>query len=179
MQGFAWSLPRQIDAHLALVGPSVADVADDPEGAEVFAECMAIWEDLPVHERERITLVTLPMEDIDENAAMVNALQRYATVIVQKSLVEGFGLTVAEAMWKAKAVVASSVGGITEQVAPGTGLLLEDPSDLSAFGNMLAELLTRPDEIALLGSRARQHVLESYVGDKHLILFAQLIAALP
>jgi trehalose synthase len=179
MQGFAWSVPGQIDAHLALVGPSVADVADDPEGADVFAGCTAIWEELPVHERRRITLVTLPMEDIDENAAMVNALQRHATVIVQKSLVEGFGLTVAEAMWKAKAVVASSVGGITEQVAPGTGILLADPSDLAAFGQTLAELLTRPDEIALLGSRARQHVLESYVGDKHLILFAQLIAALP
>ena len=66
MKGFAWSLPGQIDAHLALVGPSVTDVADDPEGADVFAECTAIWEELPVHERRRITLVTLPMEDIGE-----------------------------------------------------------------------------------------------------------------
>ncbi len=179
MQGFAWSVAGHVDAHLGLVGPSVADVADDPEGAGVFAECRAIWEDLPVHARQRVSLVTLPMADIDENAIMVNALQRYATVIVQKSLVEGFGLTVAEGMWKAKAVVASSVGGITEQVAPGTGILLEDPSDLSAFGDTLAALLARPGEIALLGSRARSHVLENYVGDKHLILFAQLIAALP
>jgi trehalose synthase len=109
---------------------------------------------------------------------MVNAIQRHATVIVQKSLVEGFGLTVAEGMWKAKAVVASSIGGITAQVVPGTGILLEDPSDLTFFGATLVELLARPGEISALGARARQHVLESYVGDQHLILFAQLIASL-
>jgi trehalose synthase len=105
----------------------------------------------------------------------VNALQRHATVIVQKSLVEGFGLTVAEGMWKAKAVVASSVGGIAEQVAFGTGILLADPTDLPMFGDTLAELLTRPDQIAQLGARARQHVLETYMGDKHLLRYAQLI----
>ncbi len=178
MQGFAAGVPGRVDAHLALVGPSVADVADDPEGAQVYAECAAIWEDLPIEARRLVTLVTLPMEDIDENAAMVNAIQRHATVIVQKSLVEGFGLTVAEGMWKAKAVVASSIGGITVQVAPGTGILLKDASDLSFFGATLVELLARPGEIIALGARARQHVLESYVGDKHLILFAQLIASL-
>jgi trehalose synthase len=175
MQGFASSVPGRVEAHLALVGPSMADVTDDPEGTEVFAECVAKWKALSLDARQRITLVTLPMEDVDENAVMVNALQRHASVIVQKSLEEGFGLTVAEGMWKAKAVVASNVGGITEQVAPGTGILLTDPRDLSAFGDVLAELLSHPLEIAQIGSRARQHVLESFVGDKHLILFAQLI----
>ena len=57
-------------------------------------------------------LVSLPTVDVDENAAIVNALQRHATVIVQKSLHEGFGLTVTEAMWKTRPVVASAVGGI-------------------------------------------------------------------
>ena len=123
---------------LALVGPSVADVADDPEGTAVFAECVAAWEALDVKVRKRIKLVTLPMDDIDENAATVNALQRHATVIVQKSIMEGFGLTVAEAMWKGKALVASRVGGITGQVQPGSGILLDDPADLLAFGDTLA-----------------------------------------
>jgi glycosyltransferase involved in cell wall biosynthesis len=68
------------------------------------------------------------MDDADENAAMVNALQRHATVIVQKSLAEGFGLTVAEGLWKAKAVVASAVGGVVDRVVPGTGVLLDDPT---------------------------------------------------
>ncbi len=175
MRGFASAVPGHLTAQLALVGPSVASISDDPEGAEVFAECVATWEALPVDARRRIKLVTLPMEDIDENAAMVNALQRHATVIVQKSLAEGFGLTVAEGMWKGRALVASRVGGITEQIAPGTGLLLDDPADLSVFGDTLAGLLTRPDQIAQLGARARQHVLETFVGDKHLLRYAQLI----
>ncbi|MGO9559626.1 MAG: glycosyltransferase [Acidimicrobiales bacterium] len=176
MSGFAEYVPARVEAHLALVGPSTAEVADDPEGAEVFAECVAAWEALPDSSRRRVTLVTLPMEDIDENAAMVNAIQRHAAVIVQKSLEEGFGLTVAEGMWKAKAVLASNVGGIAEQIAPGTGLLLDDPTDLRTFGEILATLLERPREIAELGARARQHVLEGFVGDSHLLRYAHLIS---
>ena len=71
------------------------------------------------------------MDDVDENAIIVNAVQRHATVVVQKSLVEGFGLTVTEAMWKSRPVVASAVGGIQDQIADGKeGLLLPDPHDL-------------------------------------------------
>ena len=175
LEGFVQSVSGRVDAHLALVGPSVAEVADDPEGAEVFAECVAAWKGLPTKIRQRVKLITLPMEDIDENAAIVNAIQRHAIVIVQKSIEEGFGLTVAEGMWKGKALVASRVGGITEQIPPGTGILLDDPADISAFGDTLAGLLAHPDEIAQLGDRARQHVLEHFVGDKHLIRYAQLI----
>jgi glycosyltransferase involved in cell wall biosynthesis len=71
--------------------------------------------------------------------------------------------------------VASRVGGITEQIAPGTGILLDDPSNLSVFGDTLAGLLAHPKEIARLGGRARQHVLDEFVGDKHLVRYAQLI----
>jgi len=109
---------------------------------------------------------------------MVNALQPHATVIVQKSLAEGFGLTVAEGMWKAKAVVASAVGGIVEQVAPGTGVLLDDPGDLDGFGDTLVALLDRPDEVGRLGGNARRHVLESFVGDKHLMQYGALMERL-
>lgn len=175
LEGFVLSVTGKSDASLILVGPSVAGVADDPEGAEVFAECVAAWEALDVKARKRIKLVTLPMDDIDENAAIVNALQRHATVVVQKSIMEGFGLTVAEAMWKGRALVASRVGGITGQVKPGSGILLDDPTDLLAFGDTLADLLDRPDEIVRLGRRARQQVLEDFVGDKHLVRYAELI----
>ena len=69
---------------------------------------MTAWEALPsARHTNTSSYVTLPMDDVDENAAMVNALQRHATVIVQKSLAEGFGLTVAEGMWKSRAVLAS------------------------------------------------------------------------
>ena len=65
------------------------------------------WHGLPETVRRRVHLASLPMADSDENAAIVNALQRHAAVVVQKSLAEGFGLTVAEAMWKVRPVVAS------------------------------------------------------------------------
>ena len=91
---------------------------------------------------------------------------------------EGFGLTVAEGLWKARAVVASKVGGIAAQIAPGTGVLLDDPADLEAFGTTLARLLGQPGEIAGLGERTRSHVLESFVGDLHLKRYAELVSEL-
>jgi trehalose synthase len=178
MSGFASYAAKRTDAQLALIGPSTAEVTDDSEGAEVFAECIAAWEELPESVRSRVWLISLPMDDIDENAAMVNALQRSSTVVVQKSLAEGFGLTVAEGMWKGKAVIASAVGGIPQQVTPGTGLLLDDPSDLEKFGEMLASLLEDPAESAALGKRAREHVLEGFIGDLHLIRYVSLMQEL-
>jgi len=87
-------------------------------------------------------------------------------------------LTVAEGMWKAKAVVASAVGGIVDQVAPGTGVLLDDPSDLDGFGDTLSSLLDRPDDIVRLGEHARRHVLEGFIGDKHLLHYGKLMERL-
>ena len=90
-------------------------------------------------------LASLPMDDPAENAIIVNALQRHATVVTQKSLAEGFGLTVAEAMWKARPVVASRIGGIQSQIVDGeTGMLLDDPGDLAAFGEAVTGLLADP-----------------------------------
>jgi trehalose synthase len=178
MAGFAARVVGHSDAQLALVGPEVDYVNDDPEGREVLEQCIEAWSVLSSRERRRIRLLVLPMDDVDENAVMVNALQRHATVVVQKSLAEGFGLTVAEGMWKAKAVVASAVGGIVDQVAPGTGVLLDDPSDLDGFGDTLASLLDRPEDIARLGENARRHVLEGFVGDKHLLHYGVLMERL-
>jgi trehalose synthase len=175
LKGFASGVCGRVDAELALVGPEVESVSDDPEGAEVLEECIANWRALPPASRRRIRLVTLPMADVQENAVMVNAIQRSAAVVVQKSLEEGFGLTVAEGMWKGKPVIASAVGGIVEQVAPGTGILLRDPTDLDAFGDAVAGLLEHPNEMAALGTNAYRHVLDQFVGDLHLLRYAELI----
>ena len=178
MTGFASGVVGRVDAQLALVGPAVDGVSDDPEEQDVFQDCVARWGSLPPSARQRIVLVTLPMDDVDENAVMVNAIQRHSAVVVQKSLEEGFGLTVAEAMWKRKAVLASRVGGIVPQVPPGTGLLLDDPTDLDGFGAMLVDLLEQPTEIVALGRRAHRHVLDGFIGDVHLIRYAELVTAL-
>ena len=87
-------------------------MSDDSESQQVFQQVRRAEAALPRATRDRVHLACLPMEDLEENAAMVNAVQRRADVIVQKSLAEGFGLTVAEAMWKARPVLAGRVGGI-------------------------------------------------------------------
>ena len=116
-------------------GPDVFAVADDPEGATVFEDTEAAWRELPPRVRRRVHLALLPMDDADENAVIVNALQRRADVVVQKSLAEGFGLTVSEAMWKARPVVATNVGGIRDQIEDGVTGRLVEPRDLRAFGS--------------------------------------------
>jgi trehalose synthase len=109
---------------------------------------------------------------------MVNALQRHAAVIVQKSLAEGFGLTVAEGMWKGRPVIGSAVGGIIDQIAAGTGVLLTDPTDLKAFGAAVHRLLDDPTVSHQMGLAAQEHVRERYVGDLHLLRYAELFGAL-
>src|SRR5262249_54512399 len=134
-------VPRS--AELVLAGPNVRAVADDPEGADVFAELQQAWAALPVALRRAVHLAMLPMEDDEEDAAIVNALQRHAAVIVQKSLQEGFGLTVTEAMWKRRPVIASAVGGIQDQIRDGIdGLLLKDPRDLPEFAGLVRQVLS-------------------------------------
>jgi trehalose synthase len=178
MAGFADHVAPGGSGYLVLAGPAVTGVADDPEGAAVFGECLLAWRDLPAAARARVLLVTLPLDDVEENATMVNALQRHATVITQKSLAEGFGLTVAEGMWKARPVVGSAVGGIIDQIAPDTGILLPDPQDRAAFGAAVRLLLDDPGQASQMGRAAQARVRENYVGDLHLLRFARLFRTL-
>jgi trehalose synthase len=166
-------------ANLVLAGPNVTAVSDDPEGAKVFEEVVDHWRQLPHAVRNRIHLASLPTADVEENATIVNALQRHAAVVVQKSLHEGFGLTVTEAMWKARPVVASAVGGIQDQVEDGvSGMLLKDPRDLEAFAGVLRALLGDPERCARLGEAARQRVRDRFLGMGHLVKYAGLIEAM-
>jgi trehalose synthase len=167
---------RHPTAHLVLAGPAVAEVADDPEGAEVLAEVEAMRASLPDEVRARTHLVSLPMDDIEENAAMVNAIQRHAAVVLQKSLAEGFGLTVAEAMWKARPVVAGRVGGIQDQIVDGvSGVLVDDPVDLPAVAEAIDDLLADPERARSIGEAARQRVLDEFLGTRHLVQYMNLL----
>jgi trehalose synthase len=163
------------DPHLVLAGPDVTAVADDPEGAEVLAEVEAVWHSLPRAVRRRVHLALLPMDDADENAAIVNALQRRADVVVQKSLAEGFGLTVAEGMWKGRPVVASRVGGIQDQIEDGVTGLLVAPTDLAAFGEHVSSLLADPHEAERMGEAAQTRVRDLFLGPRHLGEYVDLL----
>lgn len=167
---------RNREAHLALVGPDSAGVDDDPEGAAVYGEILEQFRNLPDEVRGRVHLVSLPMEDLDENAFMVNAIQRRADVIVQKSLAEGFGLTVSEGMWKARPMVASRIGGIQDQIDDGdSGILVDDPRDLPAFAAAIDSLLEDQDRASQMGEAARSKVRSGLLSVQRLALHYQLI----
>lgn len=181
MTGFATMLRHHESdrTHLMLAGPAVTGVSDDPEGAAVQQLCRQQWRDLPVAVRSRIHLASVPMDDGDENATVINALQRHACVVVQKSLVEGFGLTVTEAMWKARPVLASKVGGIQDQITDGVdGLLVADPHDLDQFATSLHRLLADRALAGRLGTAAEERVRSQYLPDRHLAQYADLFVRL-
>jgi trehalose synthase len=164
-------------AHLLLVGPEADGVSDDPEGLAVLESVREAWRGLPAAVRGRVHLVSLPMDDVEENAAMVNAIQRRSTAIAQKSLAEGFGLTATEAMWKSKPVIAGAVGGLQEQIVDGvTGVLIDDPRDLEAFGAAAQRLLSDEALSARMGDAAHQRVRDRYLGTRHLIEYVELLA---
>lgn len=175
MEGFVEHVDPALGAHLLLMGPVVTGVADDPEAGEVYDHCVDRWRSLPHAIRARVHLACLPMADPDEASAIVNALQRHASVVVQKSLAEGFGLTVTEAMWKSRPIVASKVGGIADQITDGEqGLLIEDPYDLAAFGSAVERMLEDPEEAARMGDCARARATAEFLGDRHLDQYARL-----
>jgi trehalose synthase len=178
LAAFAEYVRADQEPHLLLAGPDVTSVTDDPEGAVVFAEAEAAWHDLPSTVRRRVHLAQLPMEDADENAVIVNALQRRADVVVQKSLAEGFGLTVAEAMWKGRPVVASRVGGIQDQIEDGRTGILVDPLDLRAFGEQVSVLLEDPHAAERIGAAARERVRDRFLGPRHLGQYVDLLERL-
>jgi trehalose synthase len=178
MRGFVKHVLSEVDAYLVMAGPAPGAVADDPEAVEVFEEVVRAWRALPYRRRSRIRLALLPMDDLDENAAIVNALQRASSVVVKKSLEEGFGLGVTEAMWKRLPVVASRVGGIQEQIEHRrSGLLIDDPRDLEAFGAAVREALGDRDEARRCGAAAERRVRERFLHDRHLAEWLELVAA--
>jgi trehalose synthase len=176
MEGFSRFVPERSNAHLVLAGPSPESITDDPEGSETFEELQTAWHQLPSESRARVHIACLPMADVEENAAIVNALQRRSEIVVQKSLAEGFGLTVAEAMWKEAATVASPVGGIQDQIENGvSGILIDAADDLAGLGAALTGLLDDPDRALALGEAAHQSVRDRYLAPRYLAQFLELV----
>jgi trehalose synthase len=143
-----------IDCQLLLVGGSATD---DPEGAKVLAEVKLEAEDDP-----DIHILELPPTSHLE----INALQRASTVILQKSLKEGFGLTVSEALWKGKPVIAGAVGGIPLQITHKYSGILTHSVEGAAY--WLKQLLQSPEFARRLGENGREHVRENFLLTNHL-----------
>ncbi len=178
LDGFLGRVLPRVDAHLLLAGPDASQIADDPEAAAVLAEVRAVWGRLPGAQRSRVHVVCLPLEPPEENAAMVSAIQHSAAVVVKKSLQEGFGLGVTEAMWKARPVVASAVGGHLEQVEhEHSGLLVEDPTNAGAFGDAVVKLLRDPALARRLGRTGRERVRALFLSDWHFLRWVEVLEA--
>jgi len=144
---------RYINCQLILAGGTATD---DPEGLKVLEEVKEkAKEDKDIH------ILLLPQNDIE-----VNALQRVSTVIVQKSIKEGFGLTVAEALWKAKPVVASNVGGIPLQIKHKYSGLLCHSIEGTSFA--IKQLLNSPEYAKKLGENGREHIRNNFLLTRHL-----------
>ena len=145
---------KSIECRLVLAGGTATD---DPESDKVLAEVQEKASGIPdIH-----VLLIPPGSDIE-----INALQRASTVVVQKSLKEGFGLTVSEALWKAKPVVASAVGGIPLQVKNKFTGLLSHGIEGTAYA--LRQLLTNPEYAQRLGQNGREHVRKNFLITRHL-----------
>ena len=156
---------RYTDCQLVLAG---GGATDDPEGDAVLAEVReAAGKDADIH------ILDLP----PWSAVEINALQRASTIIVQKSLREGFGLTVTEGLWKKKPVVASAVGGIPSQVIhKHTGMLAHS---IEGTAYQIRFLLSNPAIAQRLGERGHEHVREHFLltSDvrRHLTLFLHFL----
>ena len=142
----AFKLARQsIDATLVLLG-NVA--TDDPEGEQVYHSLLDERE-------ERIIILS------KEDTALVNALQRRAAVVIQKSIREGFGLTVTEAMWKGTPVIGGNVGGIKKQITDGeNGFLVSSPEQAA---KRMIQLLKDEELCASMGEKGRESVRKNFL----------------
>ena len=145
---------KRVDCELVLAG---GPATDDPEGEKVLSE---------VKERAAgdpdIFILLLPSGSDFE----INALQRGSTVILQKSLREGFGLTVAEALWKAKPVIASAVGGIPLQVTHRYSGILTNTIEGTAY--WIKQLIQTPEYAYNLGRNGREHIKNNFLITRHL-----------
>ncbi len=151
-------------AQLVLAG---GGAADDPEGEAIYEEVLEASKG-----DERIFVLLLP----HDAHRTVNALQRGSTIVIQKSLQEGFGLTVTEALWKGKPVIGGNVGGIRLQVHDHhTGFLVNTPEGAAL---RIRELLRQPEKRELMGRTSRHFVTENFLLTRHLREYLTLMLSL-
>jgi trehalose synthase len=143
---------KKVDCRLVLCGSMASD---DPEGLEIFSKVQESASHLT--QNHDVILIT------NENNILVNAIQRAASVIIQRSSKEGFGLTVTEALWKEKPVIASNIGGIPLQIEDGVSGYLVDPDDTDGFVKRTIDLLEHPDLGLQMGRNGKEVVREKFL----------------
>lgn len=152
-------------ARLVLAGPDPASIPDDPEALAVLDDIRERYRRLPDAVRRDVAVLSLPMADLEQNALMVNAIQRASSVIVQNSLREGFGLTIAEGMWKAVPVLSNRRAcGPRQQVRDGVdGRMANDPEDPEELCEILDQMLCAPTDREVWGRSAQRRAHDEFL----------------
>jgi len=148
---FEW-VRKKMDCQLVLLGQFATD---DPEGHKILLSLQKKVDKSPFKHDIKLLVV--------DNAFLVNCLQRASSVVIQKSLKEGFGLTVTEALYKGTPVVASKVGGIPLQVIDGENGFLHSPHDLQGFSGSVIKLLKDEKLRATMGKAGKEHVTKNFL----------------
>ncbi len=168
---------RQELTRCVLAGPSPESIQDDPEAGEVLATIIEQYCRLDPLVQEAVAIVSLPMESAEENCLMVNALQRASSIVVQNSLREGFGLTIAEAMWKRVPILSNRRAcGPRQQVRDGEdGRLVPDPEDVEGLARTIDDMLHDPAERNRWGRNAQRHVHGNFLVFEQLASWMRLL----
>ena len=154
-------IKKKVDCKLVLMGSMATD---DPEGQNIFENIEKIvGDDKDIH-------LVMNAPDI-----AVNALQRASSVVIQRSLKEGFAITVSEALWKRTPVVASNVGGIPSQIIDGENGYLLEPMDLDGFADKIIYLINNPDVAKRMGKYGKNHVKNNFLITRHLLDYIHLL----
>jgi len=171
---FVWKR-RQL-VRLVLAGPDPASIEDDPEGKAVLEELKSAYLALEPRVQDDIAIVTLPMASLEQNALMVNALQRASTIVVQNSIREGFGLTVTEAMWKRVPILSNSQAcGPRHQIRDRfDGRLALDPMDEAELVQLLDDMLSDHEARDRWGRNAQRHVHQRFLIFRQLFSWLEL-----
>jgi trehalose synthase len=158
---------RRFIERMALVfaGPDSSKIADDPEGLEVFMNLVDRISEYPKEIQKSIAMLSLPLDSRWQNALIVNALQRLAAVVIQNSIREGFGLTLLEAMWKQRPVIASDACGLRQQLRPDVdGVMIFDPNDPKNVSKALNSMIEAGEEKRQVFARnAKKRAIDNFL----------------
>jgi len=175
---FADYLASRTAAHLMLAGPDLKAVADDPRAPAILEQAIDRLRRSPDALRARVHLATLPADDPEESAALLNALERRSAIVLQQTRGGGFGMTVLESMLKRRPVVCSRVGAFQDYVTDGVTGFLRDPDNPEGLADAAMQLLANENLRERMGAAAQDRVRRHFLLPRELADWASLIERL-
>ncbi len=165
---------------LVIAGPDPSSIQDDPEGKEVLSELIHFYCALEPSLQKDISFFALPMDSLEQNALIVNSLQRCSTIVVQNSFQEGFGLTITEAMWKEKPILSTHAVGPRQQIRDHQdGRLVHHPDDPQEIAQVLEEMLKDSHQRTLYGESSHHRVYQDFLVFRQVMKWIRVLSESP